>query len=340
MAYAAGNTVHTREYTLSGAETDDLLLSLTEFRESGLSPVEPEFYDKFADCREALPAGLRRFLEDFRDDPAATVCQVHGFPVDDATVGPTPQHWERPEGYGSTVDSDLYLAMCGSALGHPFSWATLQYGRLVQDIFPIRGDEQRESGHGSDAFLMFHTDDAFRPDSCDYLLLFGIRNHDVVPTYVSAVRDVRLSDGDRRLLSEERFHIVPDDEHIRQLELRAPNSPALRRAIEMRDHPEPVPVLFDAPDNPHVRLDLPFMSCVGDDPRARLALATLHSELERVRRPLIAAAGTLLVLDNRSVVHARESFTARYDGTDRWLRKIIVSRDLPGGTGPLQRVLF
>ncbi|MGC4987362.1 TauD/TfdA family dioxygenase [Streptomyces sp. DT193] len=314
---------------------------VVELRASGISPVEQDFYDKFSDCGNMLPAGLGRFLAQFRQDRSSAVCQVHGFPVDDVAVGPTPAHWERQEGHRSTLDSDIYLAMCATALGSPFAWATLQRGRMVQDIFPIRGDEQRESGHGSQAFLMFHTDDAFRPDSCDYLLLFGIRNHDHTPTYVASVRDVCLSDDDRQLLNEERFHIVPDDEHIRQLELRTPDAPALQGAREMRDHPQSVPVLFGDPDDPFVRLDAPYMRCVGDDPDARRALAALAAELERVRRPVVVAPGSLLVLDNHIGVHARESFTARYDGTDRWLRKIIVSRDLSGeGLGSAGRIRF
>lgn len=314
------------EYVLSGRETADLRATLAELGTDGISPIEPDFYLKYRGCHELLPGGLRRFLADFRDDDRSTACVVSGFPIDDATVGPTPSHWERPEGLDSTVESDTFLAMCGSMLGEPFAWATLQYGRLVQDIFPIRGDERRESGHGSEAFLTFHTDDAFRADSPDYLLLFGIRNLDAVPTFVAAVGDVRLSAADRAVLSEERFHILPDDEHIRQLELRAPDDPALTSAVRMRDDPRPVSVLFGDPANPRIRLDTPFMRCVGDDPRTARALSALLAELTRVRRPLVAATGSLLILDNHSVVHARESFTARHDGTDRWLRKVIVSR--------------
>lgn len=331
----------TREYTLKGTEVDVLLEGQRELVESGLSPVEPEFYQKYAGCQGLVPDGLRAFLEDFRDDRSSTACQVHGFPVDDGAVGPTPQHWERLDGTDSTIESDVYVALCASVLGDPFSWATLQRGRLIQDVFPIRGDERRESGHGSDAFLMFHTDDAFRPDSCDYILLFGVRNHDAVPTYAAAVRDVVLSDEHRRVLFEDRFHILPDDEHIRQLRLRAPHDPALRRAIEMRDHPQPVSVLFGDVLEPSIRLDVPFMRCIGDDPTAERALTALQVELDRVRRPLVAAQGTLLIIDNHAVVHARESFKARYDGTDRWLRKIVVSRDLFGdGADPTCRVLL
>jgi L-asparagine oxygenase len=331
--------VRTDEYTLSGDEVDDLRATLDELSAGGLSPTEPDFYVKYRGCHELLPAGLRRFLSDFRDDETSAACVVNGFPVDDAAVGPTPRHWERPEGCDATIRPDIYLAMCGSTLGEPFAWATLQYGRLVQDIFPIKGDECRESGHGSEAFLTFHTDDAFRPDSPDHLLLFGIRNPDAVPTFVAAVRDVRLSGNDLRLLAEKRFHILPDDEHIRQLGLRAPGDPALLRAIAMRDHPHPVPVLFGAPATRRVRLDAPFMRCAGDDPEAQRALSALLAELERVRQPLVAHAGSLLILDNRSAVHGRDSFTARHDGTDRWLRKVIVSRrSAAHGAEPLDRV--
>lgn len=318
--------IRATDYTLGQAEVATLMPAIADLRAHGLSPVEPEFYEQFDDCQELLPDGLRRFLGDYRRREPSAACGIRGFPVDNVSAGPTPEHWERSEGYGSTVDSDIFLAMCAMALGEPFCWGTLQYGRLIQDVFPIRGDELRPSGHGSDAFLEFHTDDAFRPDACDYLLLFGVRNPDSVPTYVASVRDVLLSDADRQILAEPRFYIIPDDEHIRQLQLRAPGHDALRHAIELRDRPVPVPVLFGDLVSPYVRLDVPFMRCVGDDQVAQRALAALLAELDRVRRPLVTAQGTLLIMDNLVAVHARESFKARYDGTDRWLRKMIVSR--------------
>lgn len=333
--------MRTDEYTLSAAEVDDLRPVLDELGGGGLSPAEPDFYQKYRGCHELLPSGLQGFLAGFRDADTSTVCLVGGFPIDDAAVGPTPGHWERPDGRDATLLPDLFLAMCGWTLGEPFAWATLQCGRLVQDILPIKGDERRESGHGSEAFLTLHTDDAFRPDSPDYLLLFGIRNRDAVPTFVAALRDVRLTRAQRRVLAEPRFHILPDHEHIRQLEQRAPGDPALARALEMRDRPQPVAVLFGDPDNPAIRLDTPFMRCAGEDPEAQAALTALLEELERVRRPLVAHPGTLLVLDNRSVVHGRDSFKPRHDGTDRWLRKVLVGRRPAGPAGQaLDRVRF
>lgn len=318
----------TVDYTLDPGEAEEIRAGLRRLGQEAGSPIDPEFYDWHWDSHVLLPAGLVRFLEDFRRNEPAAACLVHGFPVDDEIAGPTPAHWERRDGLESTRDSDLFMAMCGLSLGEPFAWATLQYGRMIQDVFPIRGDEQRLNGHGSDAFLVFHTDDAFHPASCDYLLLFGVRNQDGVPTYVSSAREASLGPRDRQILAENRFLIVPDDEHIRQLAARAPDHQALARAIEMRDRPRPVPILFGAPDNPYLRLDGPYTRYAGNDPAAERALAALHEELSRVRRAVVVEQGTLLVIDNHVAAHARESFAARYDGTDRWLRKIIVSRGL------------
>jgi L-asparagine oxygenase len=318
------------EYTLSAREVGELRDVTAGLCPDSDSPVNPAFYEKYWHCHTRLPGGLHRFLEDFRRNEPAAAALVHGFPVDDALVGPTPAHWDRPVTAASpTAQSDRYLALCALALGEPFAWATLQHGRVIQDVFPIRGDEERQNGHGSDAFLVFHTDDAFHPDTCDYLLLFGVRNHDAVPTLATSVRELRLDPWDRQLLSEDRFHIDPDEEHIRQLAARMPGHPALRRALQMRDEPHPVPLLFGTPDNPYLRYDRYYTRCAGGDPEAvGAALDALDAELNRLSSPLVIGQGTLLVLDNKVAAHARNSFTARYDGTDRWLRKIIVSRGL------------
>jgi alpha-ketoglutarate-dependent taurine dioxygenase len=44
------------------------------------------------------------------------------------------------------------------------------------------------------------------------------------------------------------------------------------------------------------------------------------------------AAGDVLVVDNDVVVHGREPFRPRYDGTDRWLKRVSVH--VPGRTRP------
>jgi L-asparagine oxygenase len=318
------------DYELGPGEVDTILAIADEVRghDEANDPRTPAFYDQRIDLTERMPVGLRRFLTTFRRTEPAAAAQIFGFPVDDLEIGPTPGHWDGEERNRHILDAEVFVALCGMALGEPFTWATLQGGRLIQNILPIPGDEQRQNGHGSDALLEFHTEDGFHPNRCDYLLLLGVRNEDKVATTVASVRDVRLDPADAAVLSERRFHIFPDDEHIRQLTTRQPDHPALGRVLRMRDDPEPVAVLFGNPERPYLRIDLPFMRCVGDDPTAQRALAALQRGLEENRHDAVVEQGSLLVVDNYVAVHGRRPFRARYDGTDRWLKKLTVSRNL------------
>lgn len=331
-------------FELSIAEVDHIRNEVQSLSASLADPSDPAAYDRnlFADA--GLPQRLRTFLDHFRRTESSAGLVIEGFSVDDDAVGPTPGHWEESRDIRTTREQELFMAMCGSALGQPYTWATLQLGRMITDILPIRGDEQRQSGHGSETLLEFHTEDGFHPGRCDYLLLFGVRNHDGAPTILSSVRDVKLSEQDIDTLMQPDFQILPDDEHIRQLEARYPDHPALSRTEEMRDNPVSVPVLFGDRDRPYLRVDLPFMRCCEDRPRAKQALAALMEELERVQHSVVVEQGSLLVVDNYLAVHGRKPFRARYDGTDRWLKRMIVSRDLRKGAATSlsgkRRVLF
>jgi Fe(II)/alpha-ketoglutarate-dependent arginine beta-hydroxylase len=337
------------QYELSTAEVEQIRDGAARLARTLRDPTAPADYDdehhRFADAE--LPPRLRRFLETFRRTEAASGLLVRGFPVDDDAVGPTPDHWEHAVGPGPTLEQEVMLAMCATALGEPFTFSTLQLGRMIQNILPIRGDELRQSGHGSETLLEFHTEDGFHPGRCDYLLLFGIRNDDRVPTIMASVRDVKLSDRDIDALTRPDFHIAPDDEHIRQLRSRHPDHPALARVEEMQRNPVAVPVLFGDRARPYLRIDLPFMHCAAGRPGAERALHALMAELQRVQHSVVVEQGSLLVVDNYLAVHGRKPFQVRYDGRDRWLKRMIVSRDLrkaaQAGAGAMSgsgRVLF
>ncbi|MET9440572.1 guanitoxin biosynthesis L-enduracididine beta-hydroxylase GntD [Streptomyces sp. NPDC006610] len=316
------------EYRLDADEVAELRSAAEKLGEVHGAPSLPEFYDRALAAEELLPAGLRTFLLTYRRSERNAACLVHGFPVDDAELGPTPGHWREAIHGDSARPQELWLALCGMALGDPFGWVTLQEGRIIQNILPIRGDEDRQSGYGSDALLEFHTEDGFHPNRCDYLLLFGLRNPDAVPTIVASVRDTRLDDHDRAVLAEERFHIRPDTEHIRQLETYHPDHPALPRLREMAANPVPTAVLSGDRTSPYLRIDRPFMDALPGDTEAEAALDRLMAELQRVQQDIAVGPGSMLIVDNYRAVHGRRPFTARYDGSDRWLKKLTVSRNL------------
>ncbi|MFE5486115.1 guanitoxin biosynthesis L-enduracididine beta-hydroxylase GntD [Streptomyces sp. NPDC056527] len=315
-------------YDLSADEVAQLDALIAGLGEAGCDPGGPRFHDEAWELASRVPVGVRKFLAEFRRDDPAAAFKIRGFVVDDSAVGPTPRNWAEAAASLRTRREELFLSLIGKCLGEVFSWPTLQSGRMIQNVLPIAGEENEQSGHGSDVLLEWHTEDGFHPYRCDYLALFGIRNHDRVPTTVASIRDVTLSAETRRVLGEPRFYILPDDEHLRQLAAQQPDHPGLLRMRAMRETPEPVAVLFGAPDSPYLRIDPFFMRCVEGDAAAEQALKELVRELEAATRDVVVEAGTLLVVDNYLAVHGRKAFTARYDGTDRWLQKAIITRDL------------
>ena len=317
-----------REYWLSESEQAEVRSAVTTLAARLPSPVRPEFHDAVDDARDWLPTGLHAFLTHFRRKEPAAAAIVHGLPVDAERLVPTPSHWRHGIRNPATRGCDAVLALCGLALGEPFGWETLQDGSLVQNILPMRGREQDQSGHGSKAFLEFHTEDGFHPERCDYLLLLGLRNPDAVPTIVSSVRDIELSADTATILGQPRYYVMPDPEHLNQLEEHNPHHPALAKMRQMVDQPEPIAVLTGDPDAPYLRVDRPFMRAAGHDPRAEEALEELMAELERTQIEVAVMPGDMLIVDNHVAVHGRRAFQPRFDGTDRWLKKLTVSRNL------------
>ncbi len=72
---------------------------------------------------------------------------------------------------------------------------------------------------------------------------------------------------------------------------------------------------------------------VGTDDEAVAALEELRRIIRRRHVGVALAAGDLLVVDNAVSVHGRSPFSARFDGTDRWLQRTFVVSDLAASAG-------
>jgi hypothetical protein len=107
-----------------------------------------------------------------------------------------------------------------------------------------------------------------------------------------------------------------------------PNGPAASWPISrLTAAPPPVAVLFGDPARPYIRAD-PYFMDTPPDPDAARALDHLIAEMDHHIQPVILEPGDYLFLDNHKVVHGRQPFSARYDGTDRWLKRVNITKDL------------
>jgi Fe(II)/alpha-ketoglutarate-dependent arginine beta-hydroxylase len=307
-------------YELDDAERFRIDELVNEIRARYATASDPDLLFRAATLAANLPSGLVDFLRTFELCESSAGVVVTGFAVDDKAIGPTPAHWSSQPEPDSTLREELFFVLCGALLGEPFGWSTLQAGRLIHDVLPVKGEEFAQSGHGSSANLEWHTEDGFHPYRCDYLCLMAMRNHTKVATTYGSVETVELPKEVSDVLFEPRFLIRPDDEHLR---VKTMNS-----VSDIAEHTVPSPVLFGDRDKPYFRIDPYYMDARPGDSDAGHALKTVIVALDEVLSDLVLEAGDIGFIDNYRAVHGRRPFAAGHDGTDRWLKKILVTRDL------------
>ncbi|MFF4183580.1 arginine beta-hydroxylase, Fe(II)/alpha-ketoglutarate-dependent [Streptomyces sp. NPDC001691] len=321
---------HTTSYTLSPDEASATAALGTELARAYPSFNDPVLLRDLPHLAARLPLGVQHFLREFKlaDRQGHVVIRGHHFDQD--RIGPTPAHWRGRGRPGPEFAEELLLMLYSALLGEPFGWATQQDGHLVHDIFPIRQHENDQLGMGSKELLTWHTEDAFHPYRSDYLILGALRNPDHVPTTLGELDLSSLSAEDIDILFEPRFYIAPDESHLpKNNTITSPEEAARFSTIQRMIDERPLgALLYGSRVDPYMRLDPYFTSVPEEDPEARRAYDALFKVIDAGMREVVADEGDVLFIDNHRAVHGRLPFTARYDGTDRWLKRVCVTADL------------
>jgi len=298
---------------------------------------DARFLDQIGLYAQRLPQRLRAGAAALRHTEAAGACRISGLAVDDEQIGATPSHWADTLHDHRTLREEFYFLLCATLLGEVFSWSSQQGGRLVNEVVPIKGHEDRQINSGSTTTLLWHTEDAFHPYRADYIGLLCLRNPDRTETTVACIDDVPISAEVRRVLFERHFVFRPDEAHLpANRDPRAP-APAGSEALlarsyarieQMANAPRKAAVLFGDPAGPYVRLDSDAIDRDATDPAAAAALAEFMSEVDSHLRGVVLEPGEVMFVDNYRAVHGRQPFQANFDGRDRWLKRVNITRDL------------
>lgn len=299
--------MHTIE--LTDGEAREIRSLVEEVASRHRSVEKADFLDNARTYAQELPRRLRAFLNTFRLTEPSGVCVVSGYPVDDAKIGKTPPHWKKKLDSYSTTEEEIFLNLCGALLGDAVAWSHQREGLICQDLVPIEGHEDKMIGSGSARELVWHTEDARYSYRGDYIGLMCLRNPDAVPTTFALINDVRLEPDQIEVLFESRFVFRPDPSHPTDSE------------------GEKGPILFGNPRAPYLRFD-PYCMDQPEAEEARLAMDYLIRAIDENLTGVALRPGECLFIDNYRAVHGRSSFQARFDGTDRWLKRINIARDL------------
>jgi Fe(II)/alpha-ketoglutarate-dependent arginine beta-hydroxylase len=332
------------QISLSVEEVSGIRPLLADVSQQYNSVEDAGFLNEVSIMAHELPRRVRNFLNHFkRQEPPGGACLIRAYPIDDRRIGPTPEHWKQKSERSPTLEEEILLMLFSSLLGDSIAWATQQNAHMLHDVIPIKADENTQISTGSNQIIWWHNEDAFHPFRGDYVGLMCLRNNDRVPTTLASTDQLKLSQRDIDILFEPRFLIYPDESHAEKNGYGAVSQPnngngngngsdalvkaACERINEMRNKPSKLAVLSGDRSSPYICLDPYFMQPLEDE-EAQSALNALISAVDQRLSEVVLEPGDFLFVDNYRAVHGRKSFKARYDGTDRWLKRVNIASDL------------
>ncbi|WP_113699105.1 guanitoxin biosynthesis L-enduracididine beta-hydroxylase GntD [Nonomuraea lactucae] len=292
-------------------------------------PEDEELLRELPILAAELPVDQRRYLRSFALDDRLGYCVIRGLRVDDSRIGDTPPHWRDRPDPSPEFPEEILLLLHGALLGEPFAWRTQQDGRLVHDIFPIKGYETEQMGVGSTELLTLHTEDAFHPWRADFLLLGCLRNPRGIASIISDIDVDELDSAHVDILMQENFIIRPDDSHLAVNNIISESDGDMFSEIDrLKKDDVRVAVLWGDRNAPYIRIDPYFMEVPDDNPEAAEAFRAIEDLMERSVHDVALEPGDILVINNHRLAHGRRPFTASYDGRDRWLKRVSVTTDM------------
>jgi L-asparagine oxygenase len=231
--------------------------------------------------------------------------------VEIGVVPPTPTSWsDVPDMH----EAEASLINHGFEFGYVYSYKQEQGGREVQHVFPIKKEEGEQISSSSKVELELHTEAAFHPYKPDYVMLLCLRGDDNAATTFVCLEDLLGETNEEVIyeLTKEDF-VTSIDKSFR---MNGEEDKLIKTSVIQRDQ------------DGFIKLNYDSSVMYGVTPSAQMALDDFKKVISRNVREFTLKPGQLAVIDNTATIHGRKDFTARYDGTDRWLLRCMVLKNI------------
>ena len=201
--------------------------------------------------------------------------------------------------------------------GMPTAYKQEQNGQLIHSIVPNPNTENDQISSSSKVDLQLHTETAFHPFKPSHVILMCLRGDENAQTTYALAEDIasKLDEQTLSALMEPNFITRIDD----SFRTHGESDREFRKQIFSRLPNGELSICFDEF----------FMRADESVEGAAEALEKLKSVIPECVKEVTLDTGDVMIMDNRKVIHGRKSFIPRYDGTDRWLLRILVSQNLP-----------
>lgn len=244
---------------------------------------------------------------------ASGILVLRGLPVRD--LPPTPG--DNSAHVGATTEAARVQAVVDSCLGHMIGYEAEAGGRLFQDMVPSPAMAETQTSQSSRVVLEAHTEQSFSALRPDVVSLMCLRGDPAAATYVFPATDLlpHLTAAQEELLRRPLWTFEVDQS------FRLGGEEFVDGNVR-----GPFPVLAGPPEDPTFLFDQDLQR--GTTAEAQDLLEEVIDLYCAHRREHVLAPGDLLLLDNHRAIHGRSAFTPRYDGTQRFVLRTFVVRDL------------
>jgi hypothetical protein len=193
--------------------------------------------------------------------------------------------------------------------GVPVGYKQEQNGRLIQNVVPNQKTEYLQISSSSKADLALHTETAFHPYKPDYIMLLCLRGDPEAFTTYAQLQDIlpELDDICIAVLAQPLFETTVDESFRTKGE---PDTVITTSVLGIKD------------GRPTMCYDKSVMR--GTTVASQDALEEFGRAVEKHTKEIALVRGDLLIIDNSNTVHGRKPFQASYDGTDRWVQRLLV----------------
>jgi len=182
------------------------------------------------------------------------------------------------------------------------------YGRLFQDIVPIKKMENLQTSVSSAFELEIHTEQAFSKLRPDILSLACLRGDKDALTFILPVKTIlnHLTSDEIKLLRLPLWKIGID------LSFKLNNNTFIDGDIR-----GPIPIIYGDINDPFLVFDKDLMTGVSEE--AELIIQKIINIYYKNRIQHNFQSGQIMFIDNRRALHGRSCFFPKYDGNDRFL---------------------
>lgn len=203
--------------------------------------------------------------------------------------------------------------------GFPVCYKQEHGGKLIHNLVPVHKTEYGQISTSSKTNLYLHTELAFHPYKPSFIFLLCLRGDEAAATTIASINEImeKLDEETIKILELPNFTTGIDESFKNgKNDNFSLITPVLRNTETGFDDSKWT-----------MTFDLQLMK--GLDADSEFALNKMRDAVNASVDNVYLKTGDLMLIDNNRAVHGRSSFQPRYDGTDRWVKRLLTIKHMP-----------